>query len=94
MPAPRPIFRLLFSPEALLPSVVSEDVDDGDAPVVVDAGAVEVVDAVVEVSVVEAGADVIGVEDAPMGVNKELVTIAVLTVTEEPTRSAYGGKKS
>ena len=94
MPTPRPIFVPLLSPETPSPSVFPVDEGNGDGSDNVDTGLVDVVDAVDEVSVVEAGADVIGVEVAPMGVNKELVTTAVLRVAGDPTRSAYGGKKS
>ncbi|GAB1194025.1 hypothetical protein APSETT444_003262 [Aspergillus pseudonomiae] len=94
MVTPRPIFVPLLSPETPSPSVFPVDEGNGDGSDNVDTGLVDVVDAVDEVSVVEAGADVIGVEVAPMGVNKELVTTAVLRVAGDPTRSAYRGKKS
>lgn len=94
IPTPRPIFVPLLSPEVVCPSFVPVDEGDGDGSDEADIDVVDVAEVVDDASVVEAGADVLGVEVAPMGVNKELVTTAVLRVTEEPTRSAYEGKKS
>lgn len=100
MPTPRPIWRARVLP-LLLAGVVPDSADaEDDAREVATASSEdrdEVVDRTVfveECSVVEAGAEVFGFDVAPIGVKRELVTTAVLSSTDEPTRSEYSGKKS
>lgn len=86
MPTPRPILVVFFFEVGGTTVVVGEEV--GVVPEAVVASVVVVtVEEVVELVVVV-------LRVAPLGVKRELVTTAVFSCTDEPTRIEYGGKKS